>query len=178
MILKSFVSTHLPDELLIIQTSARNIELPELNRYEKALIYHYSDDGFQHVNERLRDSNGQDLGEFGNLLKKALKKLPHYVGLVYRNAKLNQTQIRKYEISLKNNSVIAEPTFTSCSRSKLIANEYGGNVTFRILSTTGKNIEAVAKYGLHGSPNEKEVIFVPNTEFSVLDIERKKITLK
>ncbi len=42
-----------------------------------------------------------------------------------------------------------------------------------MFSKTGKNIESVAKYGLDDPPNEKEVIFVPNTEFFVLAIESK-----
>ncbi len=170
---KSFVLKYLSEELRIIQTSERKSVLPELNQYEKTLIFHYSDSGFEQVNERLRDSEGKELNEFGILLKQTLKKLPDYSGLVYRNVNLDKRQILKYQDALKNNNSIAEPAFSSCSYSKLIANEYGGNVTFRILSKTGKNIEAIAKHGLFGSPNEKEVIFLPNTEFIVLAIEDK-----
>jgi hypothetical protein len=173
MRLRTFVSRYLSEELRVIRTSRRNNSLPELNSCEKALIYYYSEDGFEEVNERLRNSNGQDLSEFGNLLKQTLKKLSNYTGLVFRNVNLTQNQIEKYEIALKNNLAIAEFTFTSCSRSKLVANQYGGNVMFRMFSKTGKNIESVAKYGLYDPPNEKEVIFVPNTEFFDLAIESK-----
>lgn len=167
MKVKTFVSRYLRNELRVIQTSQRNISLPELDSYEKALIYYYSEEGFEEVNERLRHSNGQDLSEFGSLLNQTIKKLSNYTGLVYRNVNLTQNQIEKYENALRNQLVITESTFTSCSRSKLVANQYGGNVMFRMLSKTGKSIEAVAKYGLYDPPNEKEVIFAPNTEFSL-----------
>ena len=108
MRLRTFVSRYLSEELRVIRTSRRNNSLPELNSYEKALIYYYSEDGFEEVNERLRNSNGQDLSEFGNLLKQTLKKLSNYTGLVFRNVNLTQNQIEKYEIALKNNLAIAE----------------------------------------------------------------------
>lgn len=44
---------------------------------------------------------------------------------------------------------------------------------FRMFSKYGKNIEGIAKYGLFHPQNEKEVIFVPNTEFAVLATESK-----
>jgi hypothetical protein len=47
--------------------------------------------------------------------------------------------------------------------------QYNGNVLFRILSKTGKEIELISKFG-SGSQNEREVLFAPNSDFNVLDV--------
>jgi hypothetical protein len=74
MKLKTYVIKYLSDELREIQTSQRNIELPELNECEKAVIYHYSENGYEQVNELLRESKGQKLSEFRVFFEKCSRK--------------------------------------------------------------------------------------------------------
>ncbi|MFD2783999.1 hypothetical protein [Hymenobacter rubripertinctus] len=50
----------------------------------------------------------------------------------------------------------------------------GKNCLFVIQSKSGRLIEAVAKYGIHGlapGQNEYEVLFSPQTRFDVLAVE-------
>ena len=51
-----FVKENLSQELNIIKNSNRNEHCLELNEYEKAIIYHYTDYGYESINESLRIS--------------------------------------------------------------------------------------------------------------------------
>ena len=161
---------HLNREINEIETSNRKLELPELSVYEKAIIYKYSNDGYDSVNEKLRISEGKETIELGKLLRRVINKLPSYVGLVYRGANLTSIEIRRYEKALKLNNGIKEFSFLSCTHSRLIAMAFRGNVFFRIFSKTGKSVDKVTKFGFHGNSNEKEVIIVPNRNFNVLEV--------
>ncbi len=92
-----------------------------------------------------------------------------FEGLVYRSANLDKDELEIYLNAYKNNSPITEFSFISTSKSRLIAMQYNGNVLFRILSKTGKEIELISKFG-SGSQNEREVLFAPNSDFNVLDV--------
>ena len=68
---KTYVEKNLSAELREIERSARNSRVSELNKYEKALIYKYSDDGFDQVNTELRKKKGKNETQFGLLLAQA-----------------------------------------------------------------------------------------------------------
>jgi hypothetical protein len=157
-------------EISEIQSSKRNLESPELDLYEKALIYKYSEDGYEVVNETLRKSKGKAMTEFGKFLTKVLDKLPDFDGLVYRSANLTKGELKRYTDALSNNELLKEYSFVSTSKSRLIAMVFNGNVLFRIYSRTGKEIEKIAKFGIHGSPNEKEILIKANRNFRLLEI--------
>lgn len=158
---------YLSDEILEIQRSERDSCVNELTVYEKAIIYKYSNDGY----EGLRSANGRNDSAFGQVLDLSLAKLPNYKKLVYRGAYLTKTELAKYERSYKNSEPLTEHTFISTSKSRLIAEQYSKNNTFfRILSKSGKEIDEIAKFGKYGPQNEQEVLFRPNREFRILDI--------
>lgn len=165
---------YLVDEILEIQRSERIASADVLTVYEKALIYKYSNDGYEDLNEKLRSTNGKNDSDFGRALDSRLAKLPSYKKLVYRGANLTRSELAKYEHSYKDGKPLTEHTFVSTSKSRLIAEQYSKNNTFfRILSKSGKEIDGIAKFGKYSPQNEQEVLFRPNREFRVLDIGRE-----
>lgn len=167
---EKYARDYLSKEILDIQRSKRIEKVPELTIYEKAIIYKYSNDGYESLNESLRISNGQNKNDFGKSLNSALAKLSNFEGLVYRGVHLSKTELEKYEKAFRNNKPLIEHTFVSTSKSRLVAMAFRGNVLFRIYSRTGKEIEKIAKFGEHNPPNEQEVLFQVNRIFRVLDI--------
>lgn len=165
---------YLSNEILEIQRSERRLSADELTVYEKAIIYKYSNDGYEGLNENLRSTNGRNDSEFGKILDSSLAKLPSYKKLVYRGANLTKSELAKYESSYMDNKPLTEHTFVSASKSRLIAEEYSRNNTlFRISSKSGKEIDGIAKFGKHDPQNEQEVLFRPNREFRILEIGRE-----
>ena len=168
--LEEYSKKNLKSEISEIQTSHRNSELNQLTVYEKAVIYKYSNDGFESINEILRKSKGKKVNDFGSYLNYSLNKLKNFDGLVYRGANLSKRELNKYMNAFKNNSLITEYSFISTSKSRLIAMSFKGNVLFRMFSRTGKDIEKITKFGISGYSNEKEVLFRSNRMFRILDI--------
>lgn len=76
-------------EIAEILSGNRNKELPELSIFGKALVFKYSVDGYDTLNENLRKSKGKNLSEFGKLLNKALDKLPNFEGMFFFIIKSN-----------------------------------------------------------------------------------------
>lgn len=170
---QTYACEYLVNEIRAIENSPRIDKNTALSIYEKAIIYKYSEDGYEGLNDILRTSNGKTVTEFGKLLADALSKLPNYEGLVYRKVSLTKTELNVYEEGLKNNSTIVETPFLSTSKARAVAMAFTGNCLFRILSKKGKDIETIAKYGVFNPPNEKEVLFKNNTKFKVLQITRE-----
>lgn len=168
--IEKYSKENLTHEMLEITNSIRNNHLPELTLYEKAIIYKYTNDGFEEINELLRNFKGNKNNVFGRFLNRSLSKLPNFEGLVYRAAQLSKLELDRYVIAFKDNSIIKEFTFVSTSKSRLIAMAYRGNVVFRISSRTGKDIEKISKFGEYGFSNEKEVLFRSNRNFKVLEV--------
>lgn len=142
----------------------------QLSNYEKAIVYKYSENDYEDINERLRKSKGIDIDDFGTILSLCLEKLPDYKQLCYRAVELNTSEIKRYIDAFKNSKKITEYSFVSCSTSRLIAMQFRHNVLFRIQSKKGKDIQEIAKFGL-GNQNEKEILFKFNSQFSILNIE-------
>jgi hypothetical protein len=134
---EEYVSMYLENELKIIENSDRKNILPELTIYEKAIIYKYSEDGYQDLNEKLRISNGVNIPIFGKLLSECLGKLPNFVGNVYRSTSLTDEEYNRYLTAYLKDGLIIESFFISASRSRLIGNQFG-NFRFEIFSQTGK----------------------------------------
>ncbi|WP_437922395.1 ADP-ribosyltransferase [Sphingobacterium sp. LRF_L2] len=175
--LQKYVSLYLSKELKEVSSSHRNNEHQELDVYEKTIIYKYTEDGYESVNNALR--KGQPVPLLGTHLINSLKKIPNYKRLCYRAAKLSETEIRKYYEANQRGTTITEPSFLSCSKSKSIALAFCQSPLFIILSKHGKDIEKIAKFGIYSGQNEKEILFKPGSKFRVLDIsgENKKITI-
>lgn len=170
--LEKYVKDNLDLELKEITNSKRAIYLNELNEFEKALIYHYTDNGYEVLNETLR--NGGGISEFGQHLNSALDKLADYKLLCYRTINCTKKQLKKYYDALSTNSTINEASFLSCSKSKMLSLYFSGSPLFIIKSKRGKEIEKIAKFGFDSGQNEKEVLFMSNSKFRVLDIKEEK----
>lgn len=169
MQITEFVIQNLPS--LLQQVYNQGIVDDVLDIYEITLIYHYTDSGYERVNETLIQNKGIITSDYERFLLSALKKLPPYQGVVFRGTTLNRSQMNKYVHALNLNTLIQEPLYLSTSRSELIANSFSrGNTLYTIFSKTGKSIEKYAKFGLLSGQNEKEVLFLPNTQFEVLDV--------
>jgi len=142
----------------------------QLSLEECTLIYKYSEDGYEHLNERLRISKGKDFSEFGILLDQTLAKLPNYEDITYRAIDLTDNEMLRYIDARRNNTTLVEYSFISASRSKTVAYQFGKTCQFRIFSRSGKNIEEFTKYGNHHPQSEQEVLFRPNLNFKVLEV--------
>ncbi len=167
MTIEEYAKEYLFREIKDIETSYRLNVLTELTVYEKAIIFKYSEDGYEDLNEKLRLSNGNNISDYGIFLDESLSKLSDYEGVVYRGVKLNNVELNKYLFAFSKNEPIIEPFFVSTSISQLSARMFG-NVRFDIFSKKGKRISDIAKF------NEGEVVFKYNTKFIILDISVKK----
>lgn len=136
-----YAKKYLSRDIDCIQNSDRNIELPNLTVYEKAVIYKYTEDGYENVNELLRSSKGMKSNEFASVLNNSLTKIDNYEGQVFRCADLNVFELEKYVKAEKEGIPITEYTFISTTKSELTALAFGKNTKFVIYSKTGKEIE-------------------------------------
>ena len=174
--LKEYVNKYLARELKEIQTSYRATEITELDVYEKAIIYKYTEDGYEVLNFLLR--SGDKINKFGTYLSNTLDKLPDYRLLCYRATKINN--LDKYYESLQTGTPLTEKSFLSCTKSRVTAFLFSQSPLFIILSKHGKDIEKIAKFGIYSGQNEKEIVFKPNSKFRVLDIQEdeNRFTIK
>ncbi len=172
MELSDFVEQNLPSTLATV----KRLKLIDdvLNIFEIALIYHYTDEGFEFVNESLIKDKGVITNVYAQFLVYTLQKLPNYQKLVFRGTLLNKSQKQRYIEAVTQSITIQEPIFLSTSKSELTANLFSkGDTLFTIFSKTGKQIEKFSKFGLNSGQNEKEVLFIPNTTFEVLDVTKE-----
>lgn len=179
-----YVSQYLPDELRLMQAGAYATACPELSAAEKAVVYHYTHTGSQAVNQALYASNGNNDTLFGQALAAALHKLPPFAGQqVFSAAWLTLAQWQQVRAAADGRTLVdaaplSWPAFLSTSRSPRIAEQHLNyppkNCLFSIQSRTGRLVEALSYYGPHGPDpglNEREVLFLPNTQFAVIGID-------
>jgi ribosomal protein S6 len=149
-----------------------------LDTYEIAVIYAYTDDRYEALNERLRKNLGQLDTDFGQELDKILAKLPNFEGRVVKGTSLNSRRLAYYEDAFKNDEVVTHHAFESTSKSELRAKEFMRNsktdkqVLLVIFSKYGKDIEKYSKYDGLSGPNEREVLFRANSQFEVVGIDK------
>ncbi len=167
---KQYGEKYLTREIKELQVSAKSSNHPELTIYEKAIIYKYTSDGYLEVNRKLRRNQGRNTSNFGKLLEQGLQQLPNYAALVYRKVQLTKRQQNVYRNALHNNSFVKERAFLSTSKFKRIAELFPGNTLFIINCKTGKDVEKIAKFGFGDRYNEYEVLFEPNRQFEVLEV--------
>jgi hypothetical protein len=164
MTIEKYATKHLSREIQLIESSEERMNaLPELTVYEKAIIFKYSEDGYEDLNEKLRQSEGKDISNFGILLDECLGILPDYQNVVYRGEGLTDSELERYFLAFKHNEPLREYFFTSSSKSRLKAYEWcreKNRVLMEIFSFSGKAIEYTSKY-----PAEKEVLFRYNSDF-------------
>jgi hypothetical protein len=165
----NYVHEHLSESLKIIQTTGRKQVLHNINDFQKAIIYKYTDDGYEEINDQLRLQ--KPIPQLGKLLIDSLQPLDEYKGLCYRSIKCSKLHLEKYAKAFAEDSVITEPSFLSCSKTKNLAYLFSSSPMFVIYSKKGRDVELIAKYGHFSKQNEKEILFLPNTQFKVLDYQ-------
>lgn len=167
--LKNYVHEHLAESFKIIQKTGRQQVLPHINDFQKAIIYKYTDDGYEDINDQLRQQ--KPITKLGKFLIDSLLPLDEYKGLCYRSIKCSKLHLEKYAKAFVEDSIITESSFLSCSKTKNLAFLFSASPMFIINSKKGRDIELIAKYGHFSNQNEKEIVFLPNTQFKVLDIQ-------
>ena len=95
-------------------------------------------------------------------LNQALEKLPPHGGAVLRGTNLPPEVLAQYQ----RGAVVTEIAFLSTSMEPEVAQSsaFSGNVEFRIVSRTGRDISSFSMF-----PSEQEVLFQTGLQFYVLD---------
>lgn len=171
MDLKEYVESKYPNALNAIRESKSAKEVTELTEHEKAIIYAYSDEGYE-VNAELRKFRELVTPEFAVHLNAALAKLPDTERSVYSGIWCIDSVLETYKNALKTGDVLIEYGFTSASKSRSIAEQFG-EIILHIASENGKSIEKFTKFRASAYDNEQEVLFKSSSAFRVLDIREK-----
>lgn len=179
--LSTYIEQANPEALRQVQTGGYATALPALTTAEKALLYHYTEDGYDALNADLHASPQAALLGVGQGLVAALAKLVPHVGEAFSGVWLRPSELQFYRACQLSGTPVRWPAFLSASLKSSIAMWYlrtgQKNCLFVMQSKNGRLIEAVSKYGIHGQApgqNEYEVLFAPQTEFDVLAIEEER----
>ena len=171
--LAEYLRHHCPIGWREVQHGRRATVLPHLTTADKAAIYYYSDDGYDHLNRSLHANSGRNTSLFGQGLAAALAKLPVHMGAAYSGGYLSAAQLRHYRACAQDATPVRWSAFLSASRRASSAHQFlaspGKNCLFTIQSRTGRGIEEIAKHGVD-LQNEREVLFAPNTRFRVQEV--------
>jgi hypothetical protein len=123
----------------------------------------YTGPGHVDLNEALR-SGIMDASQQARVeaLNQALEKLPPHHGPVFRGTHLPDGELARYQPGV----VVTERAFVSTSIDPAVARfaAFAGNVEFKILSKTGRDVSSFSAF-----PSEREVLFPPGVQFYVLD---------
>ncbi len=130
----------------------------------------YTGSGYRELNDALR-SSAVDASQQARIeaIERALQQLPPYDGPVVRGTNLPAEVLAQY----RPGEYIIEKGFMSTTMNPVVAQSpaFAGNVEFRVLSSTGRDISAVSLF-----PSEREVLFPPGTRFLVLDKKVDPVT--
>lgn len=169
------------DALRVVQHGDYTTALPQLAVAEKALVYHYTEDGYEALNEGLHATPHAPLSAAAQALVATLAKLPPHVGEAFSGVWLRRSELQFYQACALTGTPVRWPAFLSASLKNSIAMKFlrtgRKNCLFVMQSKTGRLIEAVSRYGSHGQApeqNEYEVLFSPQTEFDVLAVEAER----
>ncbi|MCW2658980.1 MAG: hypothetical protein JWP83_132 [Mycobacterium sp.] len=132
-----------------------------LRPHDLSALANYTGFGFRDLNDALR-SNAVDASHHARIeaIKNALQKLPTYRGPVVRGTDLSPDVLAQY----RPGEVITEKAFVSTTTNPAVARStaFSGNVEFRIVSFTGRDVSSVSMF-----PGEREILFPPGTHFFV-----------
>jgi hypothetical protein len=125
-------------------------------------LAHYTGFGYGDLNDALR-SDALDASQHARVeaLNDALQKLPPYQGPVIRGTNLPPEALAEY----RPGEVITEDAFVSTTTNPAVAQSpsFAGNVEFRIMSGTGRDISSFSMF-----PDEQEILFPAGTRFYVV----------
>lgn len=136
--------------------------IDSLNTDDLSALADYTGNGFTDLNSALRGGvlDSSQLARV-NALNRALEKLPAYDGAVVRGTNLSDEALAQYEPG----KFVEEKAFMSTSTDPGVARSsvFVGNVEFRVLSKTGRDVSAVSIV-----PHEQEILFPARTIFYIV----------
>uniref|UniRef100_UPI0038998BA2 ADP-ribosyltransferase n=1 Tax=Mycobacterium sp. HUMS_1102779 TaxID=3383487 RepID=UPI0038998BA2 len=136
--------------------------LDSLSSDDLAAIADYTGTGYLELNDALR-SSALDASQQARVdaVNRALAKLPPYHGPVVRGTDLPPEVLAQYQPG----EVITEKAFLSTTTNPAVAQSsaFAGNVEFRILSSTGRDVSSISAF-----PGELEILFPARSRFYVL----------
>jgi hypothetical protein len=130
----------------------------------------YTGPGHEDLNDALRNET-VDASQQARVdaLNRALDKLPPYEGPVVRGTDLPPDVLAQYQPG----AAVTESAFFSSSINPAVpqSTAFAGNVEFRVLSRTGRDISSFSMF-----PTEQEVLFPTGVTFYVLDRRSDPLT--
>jgi hypothetical protein len=133
-------------------------------------LNNYTGLGHEDLNDALRNET-VDASQQARVdaLNRALDKLPPYEGPVVRGTDLPPDVLAQYQPG----AAVTEPAFFSTSINPAVpqSTAFAGNVEFRVLSRTGRDISSFSMF-----PTEQEVLFPTGVTFYVLDRRSDPLT--
>ncbi|MGB9251705.1 MAG: ADP-ribosyltransferase, partial [Mycobacterium sp.] len=134
-----------------------------LTSEDLSALNNYTGLGHEDLNDALR-TNTVDASQHARVeaLNRALEKLPPHIGTVVRGTDLPVDVFERYQPD----AVVTEYAFISASKEPAVAQSsaFAGNVEFRILSRSGRDISSFSLF-----PSEQEVLFPNGMQFYVVD---------
>jgi hypothetical protein len=144
--------------------------VPPFSWDDRLALADYTGSGYEDLNQALR-SDALDASQHARVaaLHNALDKLPAYQGPVIRGTNLPREVLDQY----RPGEIITEDAFLSTTTNTAIARSptFAGNVEFRILSNTGRDISSFSMF-----PGEQEVLFPAGTRFYIVSKELDPLT--
>jgi hypothetical protein len=137
---------------------------------ELSALADYTGLGHEDLNGAVRSGNVDASQQVRvEALNHALEKLPQHHGPVFRGTHLPDDELVQYQPGV----VVTERAFVSTSIDPAVARfaAFAGNVEFKILSRTGRDISSVSMF-----PTEQEVLFPTGMQFYVLDRRSDAVT--
>jgi hypothetical protein len=133
-----------------------------LTSEDLSALNNYTGLGHEYLNDALRTGT-LDASQQARVdaLNRALEKLPPHGGLVYRGTDLPPEVLAQYQPG----AVVTEDAFVSTSVDPAVARSpaFAGNVEFRIVSKTGRDISSLSLIS-----HEQEVLFPSGKQFYVI----------
>ncbi|ORU99051.1 WXG100-like domain-containing protein [Mycobacterium bohemicum] len=141
-----------------------------LTSHDLSVMSDYTGSGYRELNSALR-SDAMDASQHARVqaLTAALQKFPPYHGPVIRGTNLPPEALAQYTPG----EIITEDAFLSTTTNPAVARSplFAGNVEFRIMSSTGRDISSASMF-----PGEQEILFPPGTKFYVMSNVTDPIT--
>ena len=137
-------------------------EAAPLTSEDLSALNNYTGLGHEYLNDALRtDTLDASQQARVDALNRALEKLPPHSGLVYRGTDLPPEVLAQYQPG----AVVTEDAFVSTSVDPAVARSpaFAGNVEFRIVSKTGRDISSLSLIS-----HEQEVLFPSGIQFYVI----------
>lgn len=153
-------------EAAINALKAEHPQLASIPTDDLIAIRGYSANDYAKLNAALRSGDPEQIAQLQTYIQSAqrgLQGLPSYQGQVTRTVSMTEDMVAKYEPG----QVVTEESFTSSSAPGGSAPQREGNIAMQIQSATGKDVSLISRV-----PTEKEVLFLPGTQFRVVSVQR------